>query len=327
MLCRFSSMAASCVVGADLVVNTKNLLKYTRPGVIQSGTPNCSGAEPLQFLNVHGFDCIGKRLRALFPRPRFLVMTNDPVHVTATDSYYRGAAGLTFQRHEPKRFLNARVNEEVSGAIITRESNGVGTILNPRNVFGAPLQFSKLLALWPVADDQQVKFISVSPVQKLEGPKQRLGVLFPGQTADIKKQLLITGNAQLGACGFSVVLRHRLKNAGVHAEPDRAHIAHTPFRKDAGQKLGGHKRSLKAIVKLAHICARQLHGSMRSASAQEFRAAAQICFGEMRMVKANHRNFQGTADRNRFPSNLVWVTRFDDIRPFMFNNFFDGSQV
>src|SRR6266536_4477909 len=312
MLCRSSSMAASCVVGADLVVNTKNLLKYTRPGVIQSGTPNCSGAEPLQFLNVHGFDCIGKRLRALFPRPRFLAMTNNPVHVTASDSHNRCAASLTFQRHKSKCFLNPRMNEEIGGAIITREIRGVGAILNPRNVSPATagLQLSKLLALWPVADDQQVKFPLVSSAQKLEGPKQRLGVLFPGQTADIKKQLLITGNAQLGACGLSVVLRHRLKNAGVHAEPDRAHIAHTPFRKDAGQKLGGHKRSLKAIVKLAHICARQLHGSMRPASAQEFRAAAQICFGEMRMVKANHRNFQGTTDRNRFPPNLVWVTRF-----------------
>src|SRR6266487_2469358 len=179
MLCRSSSMAASCVVGADLVVNTKNLLKYTRPSVIQSGTPNCSGAEPLQFLNVHGFDCIGQRLRTVFPRPRFLVMTNNPVHVTATDSHYRGAAGLTFQRHETKCFLNPRVNEEVGSAIITRESSGVGAILNPRDVSGAPLQFSKFLPLWPVADDQQVKFALVSPVQKLEGPKQCLGVLFP----------------------------------------------------------------------------------------------------------------------------------------------------
>src|SRR6266550_5510776 len=179
MLYRSSSMAASCVVGADLVVNTKNLPKYTRPSVIQSGTPNCSGAEPLQFLNVQGFDCIGQRLRAVFPRPRFLVMTNNPVHVTATDSHYRRAGGLTFQRHEPKCFLNPRVNEKVGGAIITRESSGVGAILNPRNVSSAPLQFSKFLPLWPVADDQQGKFVSVAPVQMKKRPKQCLGVFFP----------------------------------------------------------------------------------------------------------------------------------------------------
>ena len=58
-------------------------------------------------------------------------MTNNSVHVTAANSHHRCAAGLTFERNQSKRFLNARMNEKVGRAIIAREIGGVGAILNP----------------------------------------------------------------------------------------------------------------------------------------------------------------------------------------------------
>src|SRR5206468_10472621 len=189
MICGSSSVAIPCVTGADLVVNTKNLLKYTQPRVIGAGTTSRSAAELLKFLDAQCFNRISEGCRRVLPRPRFLRMKNNPVHVTAADSHHRRAAGLTFQRDKPKCFLNPRVNEEIGRAIITREISGLGAILNPRNVCGALLQLSKFLPLWSVADDQQMKFIWPSLVQKLEGPEQCLSVLFPGQTADIKKHL------------------------------------------------------------------------------------------------------------------------------------------
>src|SRR6266480_2223686 len=195
MICRSSCFAISCVAGADLVVNIKNLLKYTRPRVIHAGTTSRSTTELLQFLHAQCFNRIGEGCRRVFPRPRFLIMTNNPVHVTATDSHHRGATGLTFQRDKPKCFLNARVNEEIGRAIITREISGPGAMLNPGYVGGAPLQLPKFLALRPVADDQQMKFVRVSPVQKLEGPKQCSRVLFPGQATNVEKQLSIPANA------------------------------------------------------------------------------------------------------------------------------------
>ena len=87
-------------------------------------------------------------------------MANNLVHVAAANSYYRRAARLTFQRHKPKRFLDAGVDEEIGRSIITREISGVGAILNPGDVFpaAAGLQLSKFLTLRPIADDQQMKF-------------------------------------------------------------------------------------------------------------------------------------------------------------------------
>ena len=123
-------------------------------------------------------------------------MKNNPVHITAADSHHRRAAGLTFQRDQPKSFLDARVDEEIGRAIITREISGVGAILNPGNVFPATagLQLSKFLPLRPIADDQQMKFVWAAPLQNLEGPKQCLSVLFTCQTAYVEKQLLIPAN-------------------------------------------------------------------------------------------------------------------------------------
>src|SRR5229473_907769 len=193
MICGSSSVATPCVAGADLVVNTKNLLKYTRPRVI-AGTTSRSAAELFQFLDAQCFNRIGEGCRRVLPRPRFLRMKNNPVHVTAADSHHRRAAGLTFQRDQPKCLLNPRVNEEIGRAIITREISGLGAILNPGDVSGAPLQPSKFLPLRPIADDQQMKFVWASPVQNLEGPKQCLSALFPGQATDVEKQLLIPTN-------------------------------------------------------------------------------------------------------------------------------------
>ncbi len=66
---------------------------------------------------------------------------------------------------------------------------------------------------------------------------------------------------------------------------------------------------------------------MRPAPAQKFRAAAQVRFRKMRMIKTNDRNFQRTADRNGFPPNLVWVARFDDVGVFALQDLFDRTQI
>src|SRR5207247_3087312 len=201
MICGSSSVAIPCVTGADLVVNTKNLLKYTQPRALGAGTTSLSAAELLQFLDAQCFNRIGEGYRRVLPRPRFLRMKNIPVHVTAADSHHRRAAGLTFQRDQPKSFLDARVDEEIGRAIITREINGVGAILNPGNVFPATagLQLSKFLTLRPIADDQHMKFVWAAPLQNLEGPKQWWSALFPCQTASVAKQLLIPANTYPGA--------------------------------------------------------------------------------------------------------------------------------
>src|SRR2546430_16854591 len=105
MICGSSSVAIPCVTGADLVVNTKNLLKYTRPRVIGAGTTSRSAAELLQFLDAQCFNRIGEGYRRVFPRPPFLRLKTNPVHVTAADSHHRAAARLAFQGGQPQRVL------------------------------------------------------------------------------------------------------------------------------------------------------------------------------------------------------------------------------
>ncbi|PYK33819.1 MAG: hypothetical protein DME54_11085 [Verrucomicrobia bacterium] len=59
----------------------------------------------------------------------------------------------------------------------------------------AGLQPSKFFPLRSVSDDQQMKFVRTLLLQKLERAKQCLRVLFPRQPANVKQQLLISGNA------------------------------------------------------------------------------------------------------------------------------------
>src|SRR5438128_3613224 len=163
MICGSSSVAIPCVARVDLVVNTKNLLKYARPRVIGAGTTSRSAAELLQFLDAQCFNRISEGCRRVLPRPRFLRMKNNPVHVTAADSHHRRAAGLTFQRDQPKSFLDARVDEEIGRAIITREISGVGGILNSGTVVSATdgLQLTLLPPLSSFAIDSKKILFSV----------------------------------------------------------------------------------------------------------------------------------------------------------------------
>ena len=131
MISRSSFVDGSCVTGADLAVNTKKLLKHARPRVVCPRILRRNAAQPLQFLRAQCLNGIGESLRCVFSRPRFLLMTNNPVHVTAVDSDHRRAAGLTFQRDKAKRLLNARVNEQIGCAIIARKISRVGAILKP----------------------------------------------------------------------------------------------------------------------------------------------------------------------------------------------------
>jgi len=62
-------------------------------------------------------------------------------------------------------------------------------------------------------------------------------------------------------------------------------------------------------------------------SAKKLRAAAQIRLRKMRVIKTNDWDFQRPADRNRFPPDLVRVTRFDNVRAFTFQDLFDRTQV
>jgi hypothetical protein len=45
------------------------------------------------------------------------------------------------------------------------------------------------------------------------------------------------------------------------------------------------------------------------------------------MVKANHWNFQRAAGGDRLPSDLVWIARFDEVRPFPAQDFLDRTQI
>src|SRR6266481_664100 len=118
MTSRSSFVDGSCVTGADLAVNTKKLLKHTRPRIICSGILCCSATQRLQFLRAQCLNGIGESLRSVFSSPRFLLMTNNPVHVTAVNSHHGRAAGLTFQRDKAKCFLNAAVTLEPDGAAV-----------------------------------------------------------------------------------------------------------------------------------------------------------------------------------------------------------------
>src|SRR5204862_8206266 len=113
MSSRSSFLDVSCVTGTDLAVNTKKLLKHTRPCIICPGILRGSAAQDLQFLRAQCLNGIGESLRSVFTRPRFLLMTNNPVHVTAVNFHHGRSAGLTFQRDKAKRFLNAWVIEQI----------------------------------------------------------------------------------------------------------------------------------------------------------------------------------------------------------------------
>src|SRR5439155_21414343 len=126
MISRSSSGDVSCVIGTDLAVNTKKLLKHTRPRVIRPGISRCSAAQRLQFWRAQFLNRVGKSFCSVFSRPGFLLMTNNLVHVTAANSDYWCAAGLTFGRNQPKRVLNARMNEKAGRAIIARKYGRVG---------------------------------------------------------------------------------------------------------------------------------------------------------------------------------------------------------
>ena len=47
----------------------------------------------------------------------------------------------------------------------------------------------------------------------------------------------------------------------------------------------------------------------------------------MRVIKTNHRNSQRAPDLQCFPSELIRIGGFDDIRPFAFQDFFDCAQI
>src|SRR5947199_5643481 len=118
-----------------------------------------------------------------------------------------------------------------------------------------------------------------------------------------------------------------MKDLDVHPKRHHTDIAYPPFREELRQEFGKDKRSLKLIVELTHIIARQLHGPMCAAFAKKADAATQVRFREMRMIKTNDRNFQGAADRDRFPPNLIRVAGFEDVRPLTLYNFLDGTHV
>src|SRR5205814_8993252 len=98
-------------------------------------------------------------------------MTDNSVHVTAANSQRRRAAGLTFERNQSKRFLNARMNEKIGRAIIACEIGGVCAILNPWDSARAPLQLSKLMPLRSVPNHEQVKIFRPPPLQELKTAK------------------------------------------------------------------------------------------------------------------------------------------------------------
>src|SRR4029450_6930172 len=121
----------SAVVCANLAVNAKQFLKYTRPAV-HSFRCSCGGLpQSRQFLGAKIFDGISQRFRRVVLRPRFLVVTNNPIHVTPANSYDRCAACLTFQGHKSKPPLHAWMNEEISRPIITGEIDRVCAVRDP----------------------------------------------------------------------------------------------------------------------------------------------------------------------------------------------------
>src|SRR4029450_9067553 len=121
----------TAVVCAPLAINAKQFCKYSGPAIQIPRRASRALAQDRQLFYARVFNRSGQRCCRVFPRPRFLVMADNPIHVASADSHYRRATRLTFQRDKPKRFLHARVNEEIGCPIITREIGRVGAILNP----------------------------------------------------------------------------------------------------------------------------------------------------------------------------------------------------
>src|SRR5437879_7731529 len=101
----------TAVVCAKLAINAKKFLKHSRPAIQTPRDPGSVPAESGQFLRAVLFNRSGKRFRAVFPRPRLLIMTNDTVHVAPANSHNRCAARLALQRRKPKCYLDNRMNE------------------------------------------------------------------------------------------------------------------------------------------------------------------------------------------------------------------------
>src|SRR5438046_10660072 len=114
MISHSSFVDGSCVTGADLAVNTKKLLKHARPRVVCPRILRRNAAQHLQFLRTQCLNGIGESLRSVFSRPRFLLMTNNPAHVTAVNSHHGPAAGLPFHPNKANCSLNARLNEQIA---------------------------------------------------------------------------------------------------------------------------------------------------------------------------------------------------------------------
>src|SRR5438067_10569049 len=47
----------------------------------------------------------------------------------------------------------------------------------------------------------------------------------------------------------------------------------------------------------------------------------------MRMIERDDRNARRLSERDRFPADLIWITRFDDVRLFALQDFADGAQI
>src|SRR4029077_9975001 len=113
------------VVRANLAINAKQFLKYALPAIKFFGCARGGLPQSGHFFRTKIFDRIGQRFQTVLLRPRFLVVTNNLIHVTPANSHYGCAACLTFQRHKSKCFLNAWMNEKIGSAIVTGEINGV----------------------------------------------------------------------------------------------------------------------------------------------------------------------------------------------------------
>ncbi len=97
----------------------------------------------------------------------FLTAENNPVHIAAPNPDNWRAAGLTLQRREAKRFLNAGVNEQIRRPIKPRQLLRVGAILPPDHRPGAFLQSAQLPALQAVAHDQEMIALRVTRGKQL----------------------------------------------------------------------------------------------------------------------------------------------------------------
>src|SRR5438874_2441751 len=107
----FVHSAALCVAGPDLAVNAKQSLEYTRPGEALLCQPRGPCAESGQVTCTRCFDRLRERLWRILFGPELLIMQNNTIHVAPANAYHRGAASLTFERDQPKRFLRPRMNE------------------------------------------------------------------------------------------------------------------------------------------------------------------------------------------------------------------------